>query len=251
MSHSMGHIGFEMRHAGTQAMFEYWTALRAGRIAPYKAEIIARDMGRDLAGRSFVLENLGEGNIRFRLAGSALYDIFGIEVRGMSALSIIEQEDRARFRQLVDKVLSTPRIGLAECAAKTRDGETIRLEFIFAPLRSDFEQMNRVLGAVHVLEQPTGGVACASRRCSIEGTRWLDYARDDARQVDGPMAGFAEDQAGFAMDGPAGPAPVAEDRPDPNIARRAQGLTTIIGGAEERSEEGAERRRDHLRVVKD
>jgi len=33
----------------------------------------------------FVIEDLGDGNVRFRLAGTALVDAFGYDLRGMSA----------------------------------------------------------------------------------------------------------------------------------------------------------------------
>ena len=143
---------FEMKHSGKRQLFEYWNDLRGSRTAPYKSEVTARGIGRLLASNTFIMENLGDGNQRFRLAGSHLHDIFGLEVRGMSALTLMEPDFRQRFRALIEECLAGPVIGLLECVARTPEGAAVRLVIILAPLRSDFDQMNRMLGANHLLD---------------------------------------------------------------------------------------------------
>ena len=78
MSQKETGFGFQMKHSGTRRLFEYWSDLRGGREAPYKADVTARGIGRALASNAFILEDLGEGNQRFRLAGSRLYDFFWV-----------------------------------------------------------------------------------------------------------------------------------------------------------------------------
>ena len=92
---------------------------------------------------------------------------FGLEIRGMSALSIFESAERKRFRALVEDCLAGPRVGVLDCAAATPEGAEIALEIMMAPLRSDFDQVNHMLGAIHVLSGEKGGVATAPRRCRI------------------------------------------------------------------------------------
>lgn len=193
--------GFELKHLGSRQLFEYWSNLRADRAAPYKAEVTAQGIGRSLASNTFILENLGDGNLRFRLAGSRLYDIFGLEVRGMSALSIMSDASRARFRALVDDAMQSVRVGVCRAAAVTPDGERIMLEMIFAPLRSDFGQMNRVLGAIHVLDMEDDDLIRAPRRCDITASSSLAFGAG-APEHEGALPGFADKPAGFTHDAP-------------------------------------------------
>lgn len=222
--------GFELKHPGSRALFEYWSDLRAGRAAPYKAEVTAQGIGRTLASNTFILENLGDGNLRFRLAGTRLYDIFGLEVRGMSALAIMNDASRTRFRALIADAMQSVRVGVCRAAAATPQGERIMLEMIFAPLRSDFDQMNRMLGAVHVLDVEDEDLIRAPRRCDILASSSLSFGVG-APAHEGPLPGFADRPTGFT-----------HDAPPP--------LKSIDGGADPKTETSPPRR-GHLKVVDD
>ena len=232
----------DMEHAGTRALYDYWTSLRAGRIAPRKAEITAEGVGRALAGNTFILESLGGGNMRFRLAGSALFDIFGLEMRGMSALSTMIQEERAKFRSLLEAVLTKPCIGLLHLSASTPSGAETKAEMLLSPIKSDFDEMNRVLGVIHLLQDEE--VETASRRCRIDALRVLPIEGATASLIEGPMAGFAEPAAAFTGGPQASPSRPAAS------PEAAAPFTSIDGGAQA-SEDGSERRRGHLRLVKE
>lgn len=226
MTQSTGAASARMRHPGTRRLFEYWTELTGARPAPYRSEVTAQGLGRGFATNAFVLENLGDGNIRFRVAGSGLRDIFGLELRGMSALSVFREDDRNRFRALVEAALERPCVGLAQCLAATPAGDPRDVELILAPLRSDFDEMNRVLGGFHVIGDPI--VEPSLRRCVIQSACTLRLERD-ASEIDGPLAGFADEEAAFS--GPDGPR-----------------LTAIEGGKRWSARSG-DRRSGHLKVV--
>lgn len=220
--------GLELKHPGSRQLFDYWSDLRAGRAAPYKAEVTAQGIGRTLASNTFILENLGDGNLRFRLAGSRLYDIFGLEVRGMSALAIMNDASRAKFRTLISDAMDGARVGVCLATANTPDGHSTMLELIFAPLRSDFDQMNRMLGAVHVLGDDEDELERAPRRCDILASSSLSFRT--GTEHEGALPGFGERPAGFA-----------HDAPPP--------LQAIDGGAS--GAPNSPPRRGHLRVIKD
>ena len=217
-----------MKHAGTRRLFEYWTDLTGARSAPYRSEVTAASLGRDVAANAFVLENLGDGNIRFRVAGSNLRDLFGLDPRGMSALSVFVEEHKAKFHALVEAVLERPCLGLGACAAINPIGDEWPVELLIAPLRSDFGELNRVLGSFHVIGAPPAEPAL--RRCRITAAHTLRLEME-ATELDAPLAGFAEERSPFD---------------------RRSGLKAIDGGlrgdaADKRS--GGERRQGHLRVV--
>lgn len=224
MTQPTGAASAKMKHQGTRRLFEYWTDLTGARPAPYRSEVTAANLGRDVAANSFVLENLGDGNIRFRVAGANLRDLFGLDPRGMSALSVFTEDQKPRFRALVEAALERPCLGLASCVAANPLGDETQVELLLAPLRSDFGEMNRVLGAFHVVGAPPAEQSL--RRCRIEKAHTLRLEMDGEPELDAPLAGFAEGQTGFA------------GKP---------ALTAIEGGAG-RGEQ-TERRTGHLRVV--
>ena len=221
--------GLELRHVRTQQLFEYWTSLRAGRSAPYKSEVTAQGLGRSLAGNVFIMEKMGDGALRYRLAGSRLYDYFGLELRGMSGPTIMETSSRMQFRSLVDDCLAGPEIGVVWGAAEAEAGNRVNFELMLAPLRSDFDQLNRLLGCVFALDRHEADLAAAPRRCKIERVTTYSFdAEAPMQRRDGPLPGFAEAATPFQHDGP--------------------GLRAIDGGA---SGDATERRRGHLKLVKD
>lgn len=222
MTQSAGAASAKMKHQGTRRLFEYWTDLTGVRSAPYRSEVTAANLGRDVAANAFVLENLGEGNIRFRVAGANLRDLFGLDPRGMSALSVFTEDQKPRFRALVEAALERPCLGLASCIAANPIGEETQLELLLAPLRSDFGEMNRVLGAFHVVGAPPAEQSL--RRCRIQKAHTLRLEMDGEPELDAPLAGFAEPATGFA------------GKP---------ALTAIEGGAAAQTEP----RTGHLRVV--
>lgn len=217
-----------LKHAGTIRLHEAWTVLCAGRDAPYRAEVTKDGIGSALAGASFVLEAVelapgARANLRFRLAGSEACDLFGMELRGMNAIGLMEGDSRERIAALARACLDSGEVGVAEGAAVGPDGEEIAFEMILAPVRSDFGRLDRLLGAIHALDAEV--VAPAARRCRLTAERRLGTrARRRARTAE-PLPGFAEGAAPF------GHAP----------------LRTVDGGENKRSEP----RSDHLKVVKD
>ncbi|MEM7546848.1 MAG: PAS domain-containing protein [Pseudomonadota bacterium] len=197
MTQSPGQRRLGMKHPGTVALYEYWSALRAGRPAPYKAEITANGVGRSLAANTFILENLGAGNLRFRLAGSMLYDIFGLEVRGMNITAMMVDADRARLRTMIEMALDGPSIAIMQGSVVSSDGDAHEIEMVFAPLKNDFDHMDRVLGAAHIFG--SDHLAAAPRRCAIRSTRITEIEPGPGPSAEATTAlpGFAEEAAAF------------------------------------------------------
>ncbi|MEM8699883.1 MAG: PAS domain-containing protein, partial [Pseudomonadota bacterium] len=139
----------DMLHTETRALFEYWDRLRNGRKLPYRAEIDPRDMGCD-ARHLFILEHLGEGNIRFRLAGTALVDAFSMELRGMSVRAIMRGKARESMTALVEETLAEPGIGYARLTEAANPDAV--WEILLLPLKSDFGKTDRIIGALHKVE---------------------------------------------------------------------------------------------------
>lgn len=222
----------EMIHSEIRALYNYWERLRAGRPCPYRAEVDPRDMDGD-ARHLFVLEDLGQGNLRFRLAGTALIDAFGYELRGMSARSVMEGQARESFVALIAETLAEPGVGYARLFAPDR---VTVWEVVLLPLRGNFGQIDRLIGCLHPVSGRTPEAGATPLRFTIDtmSIRPVDVGVDAGPEtVHGdamPLAGFGEGQAGF------------EGAP-------GTGLTAIEGGlGEDKPKGGGERPK--LRVVK-
>jgi len=225
----------EMIHSEIRALYNYWERLRADRPCPYRAEVDPKNMTGD-ARHLFMLEDLGQGNLRFRLAGTALLDAFGYDLRGMSARSIMAGKARESFVALIAETLAEPGIGYARLHAP--DGVTV-WEVVLLPLRDNFGQIRRLIGCLHPVSgrTPDAGTeaGAAALRFTIEEMSIRPVndgpgARPDTVHGDAmPLAGFGEGQASF------------EGAPRGS-------LTAIDGGLDESAPTDGERPK--LRVVK-
>ncbi len=227
-SYRLSRSSNEMIHSEIRALYNYWERLRGGRPCPYRAEVDPRDMTGD-ARYLFVLEDLGEGNLRFRLAGTALIDAFGYELRGMSARSVMEGRARESFVALIDESLAEPGVGYARLLAP--DGVTV-WEVVLLPLRGNFGQIDRLIGCLHPVSGRTPEAGDVPLRFSIDAMsiRPVEAGPDTVHGDAMPLAGFGEGQASFEG------APGSE-------------LTAIEGGLSEDEPKGAGER-PKLRVVK-
>ena len=227
----------DMIHSELRALYGYWNRLRAGRKTPLRSDIDPRDMACD-ARNLFILENLGRGNIRFRLAGTAIVDAFGMELRGMNARAIMVTGSRESFTALINETLEDPGVGYARL--RNAADESGIWEVNLLPLRSDFGAIDRVIGCLHPLIGVPGKNPGAPLRFRIEHMS-VDPIESTVRELDvlAPFGGLAEPEKRF-LPGPGG----SREEHTPRF-------TSIEGGG---SEEGGRprprRARGHLRLVK-
>jgi len=228
----------DMIHSEIRALMRYWQALRGDRQVPYRAEVDPREM--DCDPRSlFILEDLGQGNIRFRLAGTGLVDAFGMELSGMSARTLMDGRARESIAALIEETLAEPGVGYARLSTVAPPGEG--WELLLLPLRSDFGRIDRVLGGLVPLAGSLRRKAGPPLRFVIDEMSIRTAAEGElGAEAPLPVAGLAEDAAPY--EGPA-------------ASEQAEGtrLTAIEGGRGDAGE-GTEPRPDQrprLRIVKD
>lgn len=186
----------EMIHAEIRALYNYWEALRGQRPCPYRSEVDPRDMEGD-ARHLFLLENLGDGNVRFRLSGSALEEAIGFDLRGMSARTIMTGKARESFLALIGETLAEPGVGYARLMAP--DGAQV-WEIVLLPLRSDFGKIDRLIGCLHPISGRARPADDIPARFTID-SMWIRPVEHVAVGDIGdamPLAGFGEGQAPFA-----------------------------------------------------
>jgi len=225
-----------MIHSELRALYKYWDALRAGRKTPLRSDIDPRDMDCD-ARNLFILENLGRGNIRFRLAGTAIVDAFGMELRGMNARAIMSTGSRESFTALITETLEDPGVGYARL--RNAGSDESMWEISLLPLRSDFGMIDRVIGCLHPLGGTSRRKGATPLRFRIEQMS-VEPINATVRDIElpQPIEGFAEPAARFA--------------PKSDEAEQRRTFRAIQGGLSDHADQDRpEPKRGHLRLVKD
>lgn len=170
----------------------YWERLRAGRIAPYRAEIDPRQFESALE-NMFIVERMSADLLRIRLAGMRICEMMGMEVRGMEPGLMMDDADRLRFERLLGVVMAEPAVIELKLFADTRAGR-YRATMLLMPLRSDFGDINRVLGCA----SGQGEFFSAPLAFRIEDVAVTPIEPSAAGVETGrALPGFAEEQAAF------------------------------------------------------
>lgn len=195
----------------------YWTALRRGDDVPSRSQIDPRGL-ENILSNTFILERIAPGIARFRLAGSMVNDMAGMEVRGMPVTAFFTTEARKQLSSAMEHMFETPAIVELELQIEAPRLRTPReARMLLLPLRSDLGDISRVLGVLVADE----GETVTSQRFSISsiemravsktpGTAGFKAkprpdttppakpaAKEERRDVNQPNPGFAETQARF------------------------------------------------------
>ncbi|MBK5934131.1 hypothetical protein C8N32_105168 [Rhodovulum imhoffii] len=142
----------------------YWHGLRKGRPLPRRAEIDPRGFQNALPG-CFLLERISPHEARFRVAGSALADLMGMDLRGMPFSALVVPDDRIRMRRLLDGMFRTPsrmRVEIRAGGSHRGDGAMLVL-----PLSDSGGEISQALGVVAVSGRP--GACVPQRLCLGRG----------------------------------------------------------------------------------
>ena len=143
----------------------YWEQIRARRLVPSRCEIDPRGLEGVLA-HAFILERIAGGLARFRIAGSHIADLAGLELRQMPVSALFLPGSREILSDALTAVFEEPsaiRMTLASPAGFGR--EALEGEMSLLPLRSDLGDIDRALGGI-VLSGRTGRTP---RRFEITG----------------------------------------------------------------------------------
>ncbi|MFN4158262.1 MAG: PAS domain-containing protein [Gemmobacter sp.] len=187
----------------------YWEALRGdGHAVPDRSCVDPRGMSGALD-RVFIADRVAPGVARFRLAGAAISDLMGMDVRGMPMLTLIDPPDRTRFAKAIEAALTSPAI--LEMALEGERGigrPALEARLIMLPLRRHDGSGGLSLGCLAI----AGETGRSPRRFGIarESLTPLKGAAMPVPDrtpppVAAPMPGLAEEAAPYAPPRPAHP----------------------------------------------
>lgn len=184
-----------MSKASIKALKHHWESLREGHLPPFRSEISPRALP-DMLDNLFIFERLNAGDIRVRIAGIKLCEMMGREVRGQSPLSFFNKNARGRFSAVLSDVLNRPTVARLGLETSGSNGIISNAEMLLLPLRSDFGDVNRIIGCV--TEPFTGFSAPISYSIKTIDLDGISHKSAHRYEMEN---GFAEKRRGFIMDG--------------------------------------------------
>ncbi|KAA1178581.1 PAS domain-containing protein [Rhizobium tropici] len=142
----MGH-GSEMRQKTSIDIFTYWEQIRGSADAPLR-NLIQPSAVSHILPELFILENTADDNPRFRLAGTAICNLMGREIRGEDFAALwasSQQDDPVRIAAGVMRhVIPASIHATGYCIS----GRSMTFEMILMPVRSSNDICDRLLGCL-------------------------------------------------------------------------------------------------------
>lgn len=133
----------------------YWERLRGNRLMPARSDIDPRELTGALA-NTFILERIAPGLAKFRVAGSHLTDLLGMEARGMPISAMFDPAHRGDLADALEATFSEPAIVQMTLGCPGGVGRpALTGGVILLPLRPTEGSSNRALGAL-VMNGPIG-----------------------------------------------------------------------------------------------
>jgi hypothetical protein len=164
---AFGQARSDMRFPVIAEMQAYWEALRAGRLVPLRSEVDPRGIEQALE-NAFILERIAPQVARFRLAGTHLNDLMGMEVRGMPLTAFFTPSGRAEMAGHIEAVFKGPQTGDFTLTGEAGMGKPpIMARLLILPLRSDLGDVTRALGCL----VSDGHIGRAPRRFELTSVR--------------------------------------------------------------------------------
>ncbi len=173
----------------------YWTALLTGEGVPMRSQIDPRGL-ENILEYTFILERIAPGLARFRLAGSRLNNLAGMEVRGMPLTAFFEPSARDDVKSILDQVLTRPAVAELGLLSKGKLGRTsLQARMILLPLKSDLGDVSRILGVM----VSDGTIGATPRRFIVSDRRvnTISDLQQPPKPIQQQAEGFAEDQTTF------------------------------------------------------
>jgi hypothetical protein len=173
----------------------YWEGLRgAGRI-PARSDLDPRGMARALD-HVFVAERIGTGLVRLRIAGMALTDLAGLDMKGLPLSTLFLPEARLRLAEVLERVFTLPEAADLHLEAERTIGRpALSARLLLLPLHSNGGARDLILGCLAT----EGEIGRAPRRFAI--------ARAVEERLILPQMPEREDLPEMAFSEPAAPPP--------------------------------------------
>ena len=146
-----------------EELFGYWASLRRGAMLPARRDIDPAGFKRLLPAVSLIDVRHDPLDFRIRLAGTALYGVYGREITGRSLQDIYASSAADYWRVELARVVAERRPGVGVHNLGWRGASHLSILWLRLPLASDGETVDMILGydAVVGLGQLQSGIRAA------------------------------------------------------------------------------------------
>lgn len=162
-----------MRHKTSETLYAYWNGVRGTYLAPRRFDIEPAKIAGILSS-TFMLERLDPRTYRYRLAGTAVCNIFGAELRGTNFLDGWLPEDHLSLMRRLSVLSGRGAVELIHLEAAPAARASVAFELLLLPLRHTGETLDRVLGSFVALDCPSwlGHLPLATKRLIANEFIW-------------------------------------------------------------------------------
>src|SRR4051794_8120759 len=116
-----------MKHPSSRAFFAYWDECRRGESAPDRSDLEPAVV-RELLGDIFVLSYDHDGGHPFRVAGTRVCALLGLDLKGQGFPALFAADCRREISDLVGIVAEELVAIVAGLCAGAEDGSKVHLE---------------------------------------------------------------------------------------------------------------------------
>jgi hypothetical protein len=142
-----------MKHKNSHLLVGYWSRLRKGREVPDQTDIDPRAIKR-LLSYTFILDYENPARPLYRLAGTALCERFGCELKGTSFLAHWESQSTLPLVSLLRQAMASRQPVCLSSVAATMENGMVELETVLTPVSMNGNEPNRFFGMVQMLGDP-------------------------------------------------------------------------------------------------
>jgi hypothetical protein len=139
-----------MKHKNSHLLVGYWSRLRAGHGVPDQTDIDPRAIKR-LLPYVFILDAENPGRPIYRLAGTAICDRFGFELKGTGFLAHWEAQSSLALGSLLRQALELNQPVCLTSIGATADCGMVELETVLLPIKFGEDGPTRFLGMIQIL----------------------------------------------------------------------------------------------------
>src|SRR5215475_10276212 len=143
-----------MKHKNSHLLVGYWSRLRNGRDVPDQTDIDPRQIKR-LLSYTFILDCENPTRPVYRLAGTALCERFGFELKGTGFLAHWESQSGLALASLLRQSLKLRQPVCLSSIAATPDNGMVEMETVLTPVSFNGSEPQRFFGLVQMLSDPT------------------------------------------------------------------------------------------------
>lgn len=166
-----------MRHKNNFELFDYWTTKRGTRAAPSRTDIEPADI-RGLLPNIFICDLAKDGQLNFRLAGTALCALHGRELKGSSFSSLWLANGVRNAGRTGASVANgiTPAVLSLDCLSI--GARVVKAEMLLLPITGPSGLHDRLIGLLSLFDPPYWLSHDPLLGFSTTGIRFLDQNRD-------------------------------------------------------------------------